>query len=394
MYMHNGLQGALVTDTDDNRDLFKSYLTQYQESLPSRARVQVEQHNRYAAGAEEPLAPFVHRGRQAEERVARRRQGRLFMHGTECASWGDQDGMGSLVATLAQQNPKRLYVFESTAFGYNMWYELCEQAKDATSERLIFVGWWRNEFYRKERTSLEFRTYWDGEPTPEEREWMREIFVEYKYNVQPEQLAWWRWYLAEKVPGSEINLMYQQFPPTANVRLPDVGLEILLAERVNVTYKRAIEQKRSSTATSSACTSSRRARADQRERGAAAHLAGAGGRRALHPGRRPRVRLLRVGGPLRDQHLALLLRPDGAGGRGGHRRLERSRVRMGARAPRRLLPAVHGEPRDGRPGAHGLQRAAEPEALRRRRPGLEQGSRDIYNVVNGIRDYLYKRRTR
>jgi hypothetical protein len=135
MYMHNGLQGALVTDTDDNRDLFKSYLTQYQESLPSRARVQVAQHNRTQLVLKNrSRLSYIVAGKRKNESLGAGKAVN-FMHGTECASWGDQDGMGSLVATLAQQNPKRLYVFESTAFGYNMWYELCEQAKDATSER-------------------------------------------------------------------------------------------------------------------------------------------------------------------------------------------------------------------------------------------------------------------
>ena len=105
------------------------------------------------------------------------------------------------------------------------------------------MGWWRNEFYRKERDSLEFRTYWDGQPTKEEREWMREIYEEYHVNVTPEQLAWWRWYLAENVPGSEINLMFQQFPPTAEYAFQMSGSKFFSVERVNIAYKRALEEK-------------------------------------------------------------------------------------------------------------------------------------------------------
>lgn len=242
MFLHKGLQGALVTDTDDNRDLFRSNLSLYMSSLPPNARVRELQHNRTQLVLKNrSRLSYIVAGKRKNESLGAGKAVN-FMHGTECASWGDQDGMGSLVATLAQQNPNRLYLFESTAFGYNMWYELCDQAKHAKSQRLIFVGWWRNEFYRKERSSVEFKTYWDGEPTPEEREWMREVFVEYKYNITPEQIAWWRWYLEEYCTGREINQMYQMFPPTADYAFQMSGSKFFSSERVNVAYKRALDQ--------------------------------------------------------------------------------------------------------------------------------------------------------
>jgi hypothetical protein len=244
MFNHNGLQGALVTDTDDNRDLFKSYLAQYLASLPRGAKVLPDLHNRTQLVLKNrSRLSYIAAGKRKNESLG---AGKAvsFMHGTECASWGDQDGMGSLIATLAQHNKDRLYIFESTAYGYNMWYELCEEAKKAKSQRFIFIGWWRNEFYRKERNSLEFKTYWDGEPTKEETEWIREVYEEYHYNISPEQLAWWRWYLAEQCPGSQINMMFQTFPPTANYAFQMTGSKFFSTERVNVMYKRTLEQKR------------------------------------------------------------------------------------------------------------------------------------------------------
>lgn len=244
MFLHNGLQGTLVTDTEDNRDLFKSYLGQYIAGLPARARVPVEAHNRYHLVLKNrSRLSYIVAGKRKNESLG---AGKAvsFLHGTECASWGDQDGMASLIATLAQMNPNRLFVFESTAFGYNMWYELCEQAKDADTQRLIFIGWWRNELYRKERDSLEFKTYWDGKFSAEEEEWVREIYEEYHFNIAPEQMAWWRWYLAEKCSGSQLNLMYQMFPPTANYAFQMSGSKFFSAERVNTVHKRAMQQER------------------------------------------------------------------------------------------------------------------------------------------------------
>lgn len=239
MFLHKGLQGALVTDTDDNKILFKSYLTQYLNSLPPGKRVRAEENNRaQLVLANRSRLAYIVAGKRKNESLGAGKAVN-FMHATECATWGDQEGLASLQATLAQHNPNRIYVFESTAFGYNMWYEMWEQARAASTQRAIFIGWWRNEFYRKERDSREFRTYWDGEPTTEERAWMAEIYELYKFNITPEQLVWWRWYMAENT--SDLNTMYQTFPPTENYAFQMSGAKYFSGERVNVMYKKTLE---------------------------------------------------------------------------------------------------------------------------------------------------------
>ena len=69
------------------------------------------------------------------------------MHGTETASWGNEEGLASLIASLAENNPERLYMFESTAQGFNMFHDMYVTAKRAKTQRAIFCGWWRNQFY-------------------------------------------------------------------------------------------------------------------------------------------------------------------------------------------------------------------------------------------------------
>ena len=44
--IHDKLQGAIITDTDGNRDKFRILLEQYIESLPRGLRVGIKQHNR------------------------------------------------------------------------------------------------------------------------------------------------------------------------------------------------------------------------------------------------------------------------------------------------------------------------------------------------------------
>lgn len=240
MFIFKGLQGALITDTDDNKILFKSYLTQYLKSLPPNARVAPLEHNRsqLILKNRSRLAYIVAGKRKNESLGAGKAVN--FMHATECAAWGDEEGLASLMATLAQQNPNRLYVYESTAFGYNMWYQIWEDAKAAKTMRAIFIGWWRNEFYRKERDSLEYRTYWDGQPTREEDEWVRAVFELYGHNITAEQLAWWRWYLAEMCQG-DINVMYQTFPPTEEYAFQMSGSKYFSGERVNLMYKKTLD---------------------------------------------------------------------------------------------------------------------------------------------------------
>lgn len=240
LFKHGGLQGLLVTDTDKNRELFRSNLTAFMKSLKRNERPTEEGHNR--------LMLSMGNGSRLEYLVAgTRKEGNLgrgsagnYLHATECSSWGDEEGYASLMNTLAQINPNRLYVFESTARGYNMFYEAWEVAKKSKTEHAMFVGWWRNEFYRKDSNTLEYKTYWDGAPTGDERVWIGEVFARYRYEVQPEQIAWWRWYVAEKMKGDEM-MAFQEMPPTEEYAFQLSGSKYFSAERVNLNFQAALK---------------------------------------------------------------------------------------------------------------------------------------------------------
>jgi len=160
---------------------------------------------------------------------------------TECSSWGDEEGLASLYATLAQQNPYRMYLFESTARGYNMFYEMWKTAKESRTQRAIFAGWWRNEVYACQPGSAEYKAYWDGAPTSDERVWIAEVFQRYKVSITDRQLAWWRWYQTEQSRGDE-TLMMQEFPPTEDYAFQLSGSKFFSTERVNQMYQHARQQ--------------------------------------------------------------------------------------------------------------------------------------------------------
>jgi hypothetical protein len=163
------------------------------------------------------------------------------MHATECSSWGDEEGFGSLMNALAQKNPSRLYVFESTARGYNMFYETWEVAKESKTQMAIFIGWWRNELYAWADDDENFKTYWDGAPTQDELVWIAEVHKQYGYEVTPNQIAWWRWYVTEHMKGDE-TLALQEMPPTEDYAFQLSGSKFFSSERINQSYQRAVKQ--------------------------------------------------------------------------------------------------------------------------------------------------------
>jgi hypothetical protein len=211
-FIHNGLQGTLTTDTEENRDMFRSTLAMYMEGLPKEYRIPLVAHNRNQLSLKNRSRLFYQVAGLRAKGSLGRGKAITFLHGTETSSWGDEEGLASLLASLAQTNPNRLYIFESTARGFNMFHDMYVTAKRALNQRAIFCGWWRNEFYSADPSSNIYKVYWDGKLTGEEKEWTRDIKKLYNFEITSRQLAWWRWMMAEGIKDDA--LMYQEFPPT------------------------------------------------------------------------------------------------------------------------------------------------------------------------------------
>jgi hypothetical protein len=211
-FIHNGLQGTLTTDTEENRDMFRSTLAMYMEGLPKEWRIPLIAHNRNQLQLKNRSRLFYQVAGLRAKGSLGRGKAITFLHGTETSSWGDEEGLASLLASLAETNPNRLYIFESTARGFNMFHDMYVTAKKARTQRAIFCGWWRNQFYSIDANSQIYKVYWDGKLTPEEKEWTRDIKKLYDVEINSRQMAWWRWKLHEGIKDDA--LMYQEFPPT------------------------------------------------------------------------------------------------------------------------------------------------------------------------------------
>ena len=226
-FTHPGWQGTLVADTEENRDMFRSTLAMYMEGLPKEYKIPLVAHNRNQMVLKNRSRIFY----QIAGNKSRLGQGKAitYLHGTETASWGNEEGLASLIASLAEKNPERLYMFESTAQGFNMFHDMYKTAKSAKTQRAIFCGWWRNEYYSVPADSNIYKVYWDGKLSPEEREWTKDIKKLYGVEINSRQMAWWRWKMLEGIKDE--SLMYQEFPPTEDYAFVMTGTSFFSSSR-------------------------------------------------------------------------------------------------------------------------------------------------------------------
>lgn len=194
LFVHPGLQGALITDDDANRDKFRIILSGYLEKMPKDYRVGVRAHNKNNL--------VLANGSVLDYLVAGKRKGGSlgisralnFVHATEVSRYGDPQGLDNLMASTAQTYPDRLYIFESTAHGFNNFTKMWNHAGlDEDTKKRFFIGWWAKETYSIPRKDARLEKYWDGNLTDDEREKCQKVFDLYGVNVKPQQIAWFRW---------------------------------------------------------------------------------------------------------------------------------------------------------------------------------------------------------
>jgi len=235
-FLNPGLQGTLTTDTEENRDMFRSTLSMYMDGLPKKYKVPILTHNRNALALKNRSRLFYQVAGLRAKGSLGRGKGITFLHGTETSSWGDEEGLASLLASLAETNPDRLYIFESTARGFNMYHDMYVTAKRSRTQKAIFCGWWRNELYMADPNSNVYKTYWDGRMTGEEKEWVRDVKKLYNFEINSRQLAWWSWKMSEGMKDD--SLMYQEFPPTEDYAFVMTGTSFFSNARCTDAVKR------------------------------------------------------------------------------------------------------------------------------------------------------------
>jgi len=232
LYMNPGLQGAMIADTADNRENFRKQIVDIMESLPKGWQIPVIAHNRNELRlANGSVLQYLSAGRGRNSGLGRSRA-LNFVHATEISSWGDQKGIDSLRAAMAQENPNRLYIFESTALGYNVFYDMWNESKESEpSQKAIFIGWWAKDTYRFKEGSALYKRYWELAPELDdfEEETARSVKLQYGHDINSEQWAWYR----EKAAQRSRDSLQEEFPSTEQEAFVASGYSFFNQQRIN-----------------------------------------------------------------------------------------------------------------------------------------------------------------
>jgi hypothetical protein len=188
-----GTQGAIIADRTDNLERLRRIFASLLQTLPPAwrgAEHEIIQNNRTGlAFKNRSVIDLLAAGNNADLGASRALN---MMHATECSLWRNLAGVESLKASLARQNPNRLYLWESVANGFNWFYNHWQQAKQDRHMRAIFVGFWSNPTYSLPKDDPDYRIYWDGSLTDDELTRARYVRQNYGVTITPQQIAWWR----------------------------------------------------------------------------------------------------------------------------------------------------------------------------------------------------------
>lgn len=243
LFIHPGTQGVLVTDDEGNRDKFRHILERYVASLPPSRRVKITKHNRnmmvFANGS---VLDFLVAGTKRGRALGTSRAYN-FAHVTEVAKYGDPAGLDSFLQTLSERHPNRLYIYESTANGFNHYRDMWLAAKrDIHSQKAFFIGWWANDIYRIPKNDPRFADFMAEPISEDEQELIDQVAKLYGWRVDEEQLAWYRW-RAETRTIAE-GMLEQELPWTEDMAFVLTGTSFFPNKNLQEDIKRVTDPKR------------------------------------------------------------------------------------------------------------------------------------------------------
>ena len=195
--VHKGVKGAIVFDTADHKDEARAENETMIDDLPASLKFPaIKKSNRSELTLKnDSKVLFMAAGirKQKTGGGLGRSVGLSIAHCSELCSWDNDEGLEAFRNSLSDANPDRLYIWESTARGFNAWWQMWEEArKDTTHCKCIFLGWWSKDIQRIERGTPDFAMYGETPPSDAEIEKMKSVKELYGHEVTPEQLAWVR----------------------------------------------------------------------------------------------------------------------------------------------------------------------------------------------------------
>lgn len=195
--VHRGLTGALVFDTNENKNLARDELVTIIKALPDRLKFPgIAKDNRDGltlANTSKILFKSAGIKKTKTSGTLGRSAGVSLAHLSELCSYDNEEGLVSFRESLSDINPNRLYIYESTARGYNSWRDMWVIArKDIRHCVCIFIGWWAKDSHKIDRDDRDWEFYGTQPPTKEEQAKIDLVKKQYDFSVTQEQLAWYR----------------------------------------------------------------------------------------------------------------------------------------------------------------------------------------------------------
>lgn len=199
--LHPRMKGAMVFDQDKTREEFREQIRMIVSSIPAaymRFSIVKGGDNkfmmRFSNGSQ---LSFLVAGTGGSKDAWGESAGYSFVLLTEIASYGSEEGLNNFEEAMSETNPDRLYVYESTAKGFNHWKTRWDAGRDDPyTQRNIFVGWWSKELNVIRRTDPRFMLYGQTPPDDRERTRIKLVGERYGHEITDEQLAWIRWRMA------------------------------------------------------------------------------------------------------------------------------------------------------------------------------------------------------
>lgn len=226
------VRGLIVAHNSDSSTHIFNMAKRYYDNLPRGLKPMIKYSNAKELHFENPdkNADREHKGLQSGIRVATAGQGGVarsqtynYIHLSELAFWGEQDGqtvadqLTGILQTLPQHGFSML-VIESTANGYNYFKALWDQATNGESDYIpLFIPWFEME---------EYRLPWNGEDFTEEEKELKD-----KFSLDEEQIMWRR-YAIRNLCGNDPLKFRQEYPSTPEEAFILSGTPIFDTEKV------------------------------------------------------------------------------------------------------------------------------------------------------------------
>jgi hypothetical protein len=254
MGVHDGIQGGMIFDTDQHKEAARTDIEDMIEGLPAKFKFpKIKSRNRYGLLlTNRSFLHFMAAGvkNSRSSGVLGRSSGLALIWASEVCSWNNDEGITSLKSSIAQDNPNRLYIWESTARGPGIWKEMVEEAKeDEFNQAFCFISWYHKQTQRIGRNSPAFARYGLDPPTTEEQERIDKVKELYGYEVDQEQLAWYRRFsdpLAKGetgAPDAQDGLIQQDQPWTEDEAFILTGSTFFSSDRLNHVYNSHVSKK-------------------------------------------------------------------------------------------------------------------------------------------------------